>query len=290
MSRADWTRLVLLSLLWGGSFLFVEVALGGLPVLTIVWLRVALAAAMLTVCLLVLRLPFAPRPVWSALLVMGLMNNAVPFTLFALAQGQISGALASVLNATTPLFTVIVAHLTTKDERINGAKTMGLCFGFAGVIVMMVGADGLEGTLSGAGLAKLACLSAALSYGIAGVWGLGSTVPARRAGPVDHRVGAGYGVDGADFADLALGRCAMGLGLAWRRGGGGCGRDCGLFHGAGVFSVFPAFVDCWCDQSVIGDIPDPHFGHWSWMGLFRRTSAGTTSDGVRLDRGGPRGD
>ena len=166
MPRSDWFRLILLSLLWGGSFIFVEVALQGLPVLTVVWLRVALAAGMLAVALLVMGLAFPDRAVWPALLVMGFLNNAVPFTLFALAQGQITGALASVLNATTPLFTVIVAHLATSDERITRTKAVGLAFGFAGVVVMMAGAE-----FSGAVLAKIACLAAALSYALAGVWG-----------------------------------------------------------------------------------------------------------------------
>lgn len=166
MTRTDWIRLIVLSLLWGGSFFFVEVALRGLPVLTIVWLRVALASAMLSLGLVVMRVTFPARTVWPALLVMGLLNNAVPFTLFAVAQGQITGALAAVLNATTPLFTVIVAHLATQDERITRAKALGLAFGFAGVVVMMAGA-----AFSGALLAKIACLAAAISYAFAGVWG-----------------------------------------------------------------------------------------------------------------------
>lgn len=165
MGRADWTRLVILSMLWGGSFFFVELALAGLPVLTIVWLRVALAAVVLAVVMWVSGVAFPKREVWMALAVMGFLNNAVPFTLVVLAQGQISGALASVLNATTPLFTVLVAHLATQDERITGAKAVGLGLGFAGVVVMMAGEPG------GAGAAKLACLAAALSYACAGVWG-----------------------------------------------------------------------------------------------------------------------
>lgn len=166
MSRTDWTRLLTLSLLWGGSFFFVEVALTGLPPLTIVWLRVALAATILGIVLRAGGLGLPPRVAWPALLVMGVLNNAVPFTLFVLAQGQITGALASILNATTPLLTVLVAHAATSDERITPAKALGLGFGFAGVMVMMSGAS-----LGGAGLAKLACLGAALSYALAGVWG-----------------------------------------------------------------------------------------------------------------------
>lgn len=155
-----------LSLVWGGSFLFNEIALQGLPALTIVWGRVALAAAILWAVLVVTETKGPPRRLWPPLLVMGLLNNAVPFTLFVLAQGQITGALASVLNATTPLFTVLVAHLATTDERMTPRKTLGVALGFAGVLAMMA-----EENLHGEALAMLACLGAALSYGLAGVWG-----------------------------------------------------------------------------------------------------------------------
>jgi drug/metabolite transporter (DMT)-like permease len=166
MVRADWISLMILSILWGGSFFFVEVALTGLPVISIVWARVALAAAILGLVLRLRGEAMPPRAVWPALAVMGIFNNVVPYTLFVTAQGQITGALASVLNATTPLFTVVVAHLATRDERITAAKAVGLGLGFAGVVVMLAG----EG-LGGDGLAMLACLMAALSYGLAGVWG-----------------------------------------------------------------------------------------------------------------------
>ena len=166
MTRRDWMLLLALSILWGGSFFFVEVALEGLPVLTIVWLRVALAAVILGVMLGLAGVVFPKRRMWPALLVMGFLNNALPFTLFVLAQGEVTGALASILNATTPLFTVLVAHLATEDERITGLKAAGLGLGFAGVVVMMAGAE-----LDGAVPSKLACLVAALSYACAGVWG-----------------------------------------------------------------------------------------------------------------------
>lgn len=166
MTRSDWIRLLVLSILWGGSFFFVEVALTGLPVLTIVWVRVALAAVILAGLLWATGVPFPARGLWPALLVMGFLNNAVPFTLFVFAQGQITGALASVLNATTPLFTVLVAHLATADERITGTKAAGLGLGFSGVVVMLA-AEGLGGEV----VAMLACLMAALSYGVASVWG-----------------------------------------------------------------------------------------------------------------------
>ncbi len=163
MTTRNWILLLTLSLLWGGSFFFVEVALQGLPPLSVVWGRVALAAVILAV---VLRGQWPMRAAWPALLVMGFLNNVVPFTLFALAQGQITGSLAAILNATTPLFTVLVAHVATRDERLTGLKLAGVVCGFGGVVVMMAGE-----TLAGHNLAKLACLGAALCYGLAGVWG-----------------------------------------------------------------------------------------------------------------------
>lgn len=166
MSAKNWINLAILSILWGGSFLFVEMALVSLPVFTIVWLRVAGAAAVLALWLALMGPGFPKgRQVWAALFGMGLLNNAVPFTLFVLAQGQITGGLASILNATTPLWTVIVAHLFTSDERLTKLKVIGLCLGFLGVLAI-AGGDG-----AGSLWSVLACLGAALSYGFAGVWG-----------------------------------------------------------------------------------------------------------------------
>lgn len=166
MALRDWVRLGLLSLLWGGSFFFVEVALTGLPPLVIVWLRVTMGPLGLMAVLFVAgqRLPRGAA-VWRALVGMGVLNNAIPFTLFALAQGQVSGGLAAILNATTPLFTLVAMHLFTRDERITRIKALGLAAGISGVAVMMWG-RGLDGTL----WAKLGCLAAACSYGLAGVW------------------------------------------------------------------------------------------------------------------------
>ncbi len=171
MTRADWLRLILLSLLWGGSFFFVGVALaGGLPPLVLVWCRVGFGALVLAFVLRVSGTAFPRGQVWPALLVMGVLNNVVPFTLFAFAQGQIGAGLAAILNAMTPLFTVLVGHLMAQGgragERMTGARVAGVVLGFGGVLVMMRG-EGFGGTV----LAKLACLGAALSYACAGVWG-----------------------------------------------------------------------------------------------------------------------
>lgn len=170
MSGIDWLLLATLSLLWGGSFFFVQLAVGHLPAFTIVFLRVSLAATALGLVLWATGTPFPKGwPVWQALLVMGFLNNALPFSFFVLAQGEIGSALAAILNATTPLFTLLVAHLGTTDERLNGAKVIGLGLGFAGVVVMMGGAALLGGAATV--LAQAACLAAAVCYALASVWG-----------------------------------------------------------------------------------------------------------------------
>lgn len=165
MTMKDWMRLAGLSLLWGGSFFFVEIALRGLPALSVVWGRVAFGAGFLGLALWGTGAGW-PRgaAVWRALLGMGVLNNVIPFTLFVLAQGQISGAAASILNATTPLWGVALAHVFT-PEKITARKALGLGAGFCGVVVMMGGAA--RGDI----WAGLACLGAAFSYGLAGIWG-----------------------------------------------------------------------------------------------------------------------
>jgi drug/metabolite transporter (DMT)-like permease len=170
LGAREWAMLLGLALAWGGSFFFNGVAVHELPSFSLVWLRVAVAAVALLLLLRVMgqRIP-ATRPVWAALLVMALLNNVVPFCLIVWGQHRIASSLASILNATTPLFTVLVAHLTTADERLSAAKIAGVGVGFAGAAVM-VGVDAFAGIGSQVA-AQLACLAGALSYAFAGVFG-----------------------------------------------------------------------------------------------------------------------
>jgi drug/metabolite transporter (DMT)-like permease len=170
MTAAEWVMLLALSVLWGGSFFFTGIAVKELPPLTIVVLRVGLAAAILalTLRLLGLRLP-RERRAWSAFFGMGLLNNAIPFCLIVWGQTHIASGLAAILNATTPLFTVIVAHVLTDDERITGNRLAGVLIGIAGVVAT-IGPGALLGLGSDV-LAQLAVLAAALSYAFAGVYG-----------------------------------------------------------------------------------------------------------------------
>ena len=170
MSLRVWIWLLSLSVLWGGSFFFAKVAIGELRPLTVVFARVALAALALNLVLsLTGRSLFRRGTPWPAFIAMGLLNNMIPFSLIFWGQTQIASGLASILNATTPLFTLVVAHLATRDERMDGAKVAALLTGLAGV-ALLVGPDLLVGDQSGF-MGQLACLGAALSYAFAGVYG-----------------------------------------------------------------------------------------------------------------------
>ncbi len=170
MAPDEWGLLLTLSLLWGGSFLFNAIAVRDLPPFTVVLLRVGLAALALHGICALRGLPVARSgAVWRAFLVMGLLNNALPFSLIVWGQTQISSGLASILNATTPLFTALVAHAFTTDERLNAGRVAGVLFGLLGVAVL-IGGDALA-ALTDDVAGQLACLSASLCYAFAGVYG-----------------------------------------------------------------------------------------------------------------------
>jgi drug/metabolite transporter (DMT)-like permease len=170
MTPGEWALLFALSLLWGGSFFFVGVAVKALPPFTIVALRVGIAALALHLVLRVLgqAVPMGGR-VWAAFLGMGFLNNLVPFSLLVWGQTQIPSGLAAILNATTPLFAVLVAHVMTADERMTRGRLAGIVIGFAGV-ALMLGPEAWRGFGDDL-MAQIACLAAACSYGFAGVFG-----------------------------------------------------------------------------------------------------------------------
>lgn len=170
MGRAEWAMLGLLSILWGGSFFFIGVAVRELPTFTLVLLRVSLAALALWAFVLATgRAIPRNRAVWVAFLGMGLLNNVVPFSLIVWGQHTIASGLASILNATTPLWTVLVAGLWLADEPLSGRKLAGVALGLIGVTVM-IGLDALGGVGSQV-LPQLAVLLGALSYACAGAYG-----------------------------------------------------------------------------------------------------------------------
>lgn len=166
MRVREWLLLITLSILWGGSFFFAKVALAELGPFTVVFIRVALAALALHIVaeLSGHSLWRAGTP-WRSFLVMGAINNALPFSLLFWGQTHITSGLASILNATTPLFTVVVAHFLTSDERLTARKIAGVLAGLGGVAIL-IGPE-IGGDVWG----QLACLAAALSYAFAGVYG-----------------------------------------------------------------------------------------------------------------------
>jgi drug/metabolite transporter (DMT)-like permease len=163
MALRVWLWLLSLTVLWGGSFFFAKVALGELGPFTVAFARVSLAALALA-----LVVPLRQDAPWRTYFAMGFLNNALPFSLIFWGQTEIAVGLASIINATTPLFTLVVAHFLTADEKIDRTKIAALLIGLVGVVVL-IGPDALIG---GSALwAQMACLGAALSYAFAGVYG-----------------------------------------------------------------------------------------------------------------------
>mgnify|MGYP003706151467 CR=1 FL=1 len=170
MTSAEWAMIISLSVLWGGSFFFVGVAVNDLPTLTIVVTRVGLAAIIL---MIVMRIRGTPIPmgmtVWGAFLVMGFLNNAVPFLLIVWGQSHIASGVASILNATTPLFAVVIAHMLTTDEKLTPLRFIGVVLGIVGV-AGMIGGEAVA-SLGTDVIAQVAILGAAISYSFAGIFG-----------------------------------------------------------------------------------------------------------------------
>ncbi|SMX28005.1 putative DMT superfamily transporter inner membrane protein [Pelagimonas phthalicica] len=162
--------LLLLAAVWGGSFFFAEIALVEVPPLTITLHRVIWAVPILSIVVLFkgIALPRAAR-VWGAYLVMGALNNAIPFSLIFWGQTQIESGLASILNGTTAMFAVVVAGILLRDEPLTKRKVIGAALGIAGVACIM-GPSALT-EFNPSNLAQLAILGATLSYAFAGVWG-----------------------------------------------------------------------------------------------------------------------
>lgn len=169
MSARDWGLLILLSVIWGGSFFFTEVALREVPPLTLAWARVALGAATLWIVVRALGLPLpATARSWAILAGMGLLNNAIPFSLIIWGQTQIESGLASILNAATPLFAVLIAPFFIVEERLTASRLAGVVTGIAGVGAM-IGLDALGG-IGGSTLGQIAVVAATVSYACAGVY------------------------------------------------------------------------------------------------------------------------
>ena len=166
----EWMLLVGLSILWGGSYLFMKLAVLTVPLFTIVLGRVSIAALALLIVLTISGTGIPKgRRIWVAFFGMGIFNNVIPMSLIVFSQNSISVGLASILNSITPLFTILVAHMTTNDERLTFRKLVGISFGIMGV-VMLMGPE-LVDNFGVAALGEWACLGAALSYACANTFG-----------------------------------------------------------------------------------------------------------------------
>lgn len=169
MDGRSWAGIAMLGAVWGSSFFFFEVALETLGPVTVAFARVAIAALVLFGLLRIARLalPTDWRS-WRALAVMGVLNNAIPFTLIAWAQVAIEGGLASILNATTPIFSVVLAVFVARQETLTANRLAGVLLGFGGVVVLIG-----PGALSSLGVSVFSqslVLLGALSYASAAIY------------------------------------------------------------------------------------------------------------------------
>lgn len=165
MSARQWSMLFILGTLWGGSFFFARVAVMEIPPFSLVMFRVAIAAVALHIYLLVagpsfrLALPYA-----GSFLLLGLVNNVIPFSLMFIGQTEIGAGLAAVMNSTTPFWTMLLANFLTADEKFTRAKFAGIVLGITGTAIMI--GPGLVADLGGPVWAKLALIGMSFSYAV----------------------------------------------------------------------------------------------------------------------------
>jgi drug/metabolite transporter (DMT)-like permease len=169
MGRLEWALFLLLSFLWGASFFFYKL-LVSLGPLTVVLGRMGIAALVMNILLKARGERLPPISQWGPFFLMASLGNVLPFAMFAYSERHISSGLASIINATTPMFTVIVAHYWTHNEKLAWNKAIGVVCGLAGVTIVI--GPSVIGDLGGKGLlGEMACLLASISYGFAGVYG-----------------------------------------------------------------------------------------------------------------------
>jgi len=170
MGLKEWSLIGILSIIWGASFFFVGIAVKTMTPFTIVLCRVSIASFLLLGFVAITRRKLPKDPgTWLALLALGALNNVLPFSLITWGQTHIDSSLAAILNATTPVFSVVLAHYLTKDEPLTKNRFMGVVFGWVGVAVLL-GIDALGGIgMKTAG--QVAVLGAALLYAFAAIFG-----------------------------------------------------------------------------------------------------------------------
>lgn len=169
LSLRAWAELLLLGLIWGASFVSIRVALDTLPVMTSVLHRTfwAMLVLWLVTWIKGIKVPRSPR-IWGAFLVMGLLNNAIPFSLMAWGQLYIDTGLTAILNAATAIFGVLIAALFFRDERLTKTRLLGVCLGFLGVSIAIGVQNFLNFSLQST--AQIAVLTGTVSYACAAAW------------------------------------------------------------------------------------------------------------------------
>jgi drug/metabolite transporter (DMT)-like permease len=167
MSRASAIRLALLALLWGSSFLFIKVALDGLSPIQIVLARMT-AGAVVLLAIVAARHDQLPRipTTWAHIAVAAVIANLIPYFLFGWGEQRVDSSVAGTLNATTPLFTLAIAFATRTEPTITRERVVGFLLGFFGAVLIVAPWNSTGSSAEGA----LACLAAALSYGISYVY------------------------------------------------------------------------------------------------------------------------
>jgi drug/metabolite transporter (DMT)-like permease len=169
MDVSSWLTLLALAFVWGGSFFFIEIGLEQYHPLTIVGTRVGLAALFLLAFVIATKKPWpSDKRFWPMVGLMGISNNVIPFLLLVWAQTYITGGLASILNATTPIFTVLAANIMTQDERMTLPRVLAVVLGFIGVTII-IGPDVVSGFDSHL-FAQIAPLGAAACYAFSTVY------------------------------------------------------------------------------------------------------------------------
>jgi drug/metabolite transporter (DMT)-like permease len=173
MKLKDWIAFFFLTFVWGASFFWIKIAVREIDPLTLVAFRLSFGLLGLAF-FFPIKKPAIPREgrVWVSLAILGLSSSAIPWVLISWAETRIDSAIASILNGTVPLFTIVVAHLFLRDDRITSDRVLGLLLGFGGVIVLAQrpgSGGGLETARTVTLIGKGAMLLATLSYALGAV-------------------------------------------------------------------------------------------------------------------------
>ena len=243
MTSRQWAAFLALTVIWGSSFLWIKIAVAELDPVSLSALRLCLGAIGLAVFYLMAR-PGTPRGAgeWASLIVLGVLGSSVPWILIGWAEITIDSSMATILNATVPLFTVVLAHFFLDDERFSAGRVLGLLLGFAGIVVLVGRSGGAESAggdlLDRRTLGRLAMLVSSFIYASGGV------LARRKLRSVDPMIVAVY--------PLALGNLGLAMGMA----------------AAGRPVVLPTSTITWLAVVYLG-VPAAGIAYWLYFYLLR---------------------